>query len=219
MSLVYGILYLSLTLYPFAFHITRGWAPLVASLPFLGVLLGIMVACVIIGAHSVWHGKRLQAGAVMAPEDRLLPVILGAILLPAGVSRAKLDYHCAGKKLMLFAGLFTFALTSNTSVSWIPQVLSGAPIGCGIVLVFMCSNLYIIEVYLYDANSALAINVLLRSIVAAAFPVLSTEMFSSMGVRWSGIMLGLICVMLAPFPIVLIKYGSRVRAWSKFARE
>ena len=82
----------------------------------------------------------------------------------------------------------------------------------------MCSNLYVIEVYLQDANSALAINVFLRSIVAAAFPALSAAMFSSMGVKWSGIMLGLMCVLLAPFPVVLMKYGGKVRAWSKFAR-
>ena len=86
MSLVYGILYLSLTLYPFAFHKMRGWASLEASMPFLWVLLGIVLGCIVIGVHSVWHGRCLKSGAIMVPEDRLPPVALGAVLLPAGKS-------------------------------------------------------------------------------------------------------------------------------------
>lgn len=84
MSLVYGIMYLTLTLYPYAFQTGRGWESLHATLPFLYMLVGVVLACVIIGAHSVWHGKTLQAGKELAPEQRLHPVVLGSFILPAG---------------------------------------------------------------------------------------------------------------------------------------
>jgi MFS transporter, DHA1 family, multidrug resistance protein len=53
--------------------------------------------------------------------------------------------------------------------SWILQASSGIPIGCGIILIFMLASLYLIEVYRVDVNSALAINVFGRSIVARHF--------------------------------------------------
>jgi hypothetical protein len=82
----------------------------------------------------------------------------------------------------------------------------------------MLSNLYLIETYLPSANSALAANILVRSGIAAAFPILSQRMFNSLGVTGAVSMLGYICLGLAPFPPLMILYGQRVRAWSKFAQ-
>jgi hypothetical protein len=84
MSLVYGILYLSLTMYPYAFIAERGLDARTASLPFLFLLAGIVVACIIITIHSVHIGKRQAAGRPFCPEDRLSPVVFGSILLTAG---------------------------------------------------------------------------------------------------------------------------------------
>lgn len=84
MSLVYGILYLSLTMYPYAFIAERGLDARTASLPFLFLLTGIVIACVIITIHSVHIGKRQAAGRPFCPEDRLGPVVFGSLLLTAG---------------------------------------------------------------------------------------------------------------------------------------
>lgn len=86
MSLVYGILYLSLTLYPFAFKHKREWTSVEASLAFLSLLAGIVIGCLIIGFHSYFHCKRALAGRKMVPEDRLPPVVLGSFVLPSGKS-------------------------------------------------------------------------------------------------------------------------------------
>lgn len=85
MSLVYGILYLTLTLYPFAFSHIRGWESTTATLPFLSILFGILLACVVIGLHGgVYLGRKYARGEKPAPEDRLLPVVVGSFLLPTG---------------------------------------------------------------------------------------------------------------------------------------
>jgi hypothetical protein len=84
MSFVYGILYLSLTMYPYAFSVERGLDASTASLPFLFLLGGIVIACVIIAIHSVHVGKRQAAGRPFCPEDRLGPVVFGSLLLTAG---------------------------------------------------------------------------------------------------------------------------------------
>ncbi|KAF2165391.1 hypothetical protein M409DRAFT_55797 [Zasmidium cellare ATCC 36951] len=199
MSLVYGILYLTFTMYPYSFHTIRKMSSIEASLPFLFLLAGIVLACLFLGLYSVYYIGRLQrAGKTLTPEHRLPPVILGSLLLPAG--------------------LFWFAWTSQTQISWTLQATSGIFTGCGIILVFMTSILFLVEVYLYHANSALAMNTFVRSIVAASFPVFSRQMFSTLAIKWTGTMLACICVALTPFPVVMMVYGSHIRGWSKFAR-
>lgn len=85
MSLAYGILYLSLTMYPYAFGVSRHLDPLTASLPFLFLLAGIFIACAIITVHSVHIGKRQATKHAFCPEDLLGPVIPGSLLLTAGM--------------------------------------------------------------------------------------------------------------------------------------
>ncbi|KXS95133.1 hypothetical protein AC578_2883 [Pseudocercospora eumusae] len=197
MSLVYGILYLLLTLYPFAFKDLRGWTSVKAGLPFLSQLIGIMLGCLIIGLHGYFHCKKALTGRKLMPEDRLPPVVLGSALLPIG--------------------LFVFSWTSEPSQSPIPQILAGVLMGSGAVLVFMSSLAFIVETYLFDANSALAINTFFRCSVAAVFPLLSLDMFDALGIKWSGSLLGFICIGLAPFPLLMLRFGSTIRGWSKFA--
>lgn len=81
----------------------------------------------------------------------------------------------------------------------------------------MLCNLYLIETHLTSANSALAMNVFVRLGIAAAFPILSRSMFEHMGVTRAVSMLGYMCLGLAMFPPVMIVYGQRIRAKSKYA--
>lgn len=102
-------------------------------------------------------------------------------------------------------------------MSWLLQAASGIFTGCGVILVFMGSIQYLVEVYLFHANSALAINTFVRSVIAAAFPLASKRMLSTLDVQWTGTILAGICLALALFPVVMLQYGQLVRSWSKFA--
>lgn len=87
MSLVYGIIYLTFTLYPLAFRKYRKWGAVKASLPFLSILLGVIIACFLLAIHSIYHVTALyQKKKHHVPETRLPPMILGSLLLPAGMS-------------------------------------------------------------------------------------------------------------------------------------
>ncbi|KAF2209124.1 hypothetical protein CERZMDRAFT_47670, partial [Cercospora zeae-maydis SCOH1-5] len=82
---------------------------------------------------------------------------------------------------------------------------------------FMSSLAFLIETYLLHANSALAINTFFRCTLAASFPLFSIGMFQHLGIKWAGTLLSLIFVALAPFPLLMLRYGSRIRSWSRFA--
>ncbi|KAK1087345.1 hypothetical protein LTR48_002675 [Friedmanniomyces endolithicus] len=98
----------------------------------------------------------------------------------------------------------------------IPQIISGAPVGMGIVLIFLQGINYIIDVYMMHSNSAIAGNTVIRSFVGAAFPMFAKYMYKSLGVQWATSVLGFVAVGLIPVPILFFVYGARIRKLSKF---
>ena len=198
-SLVYGILYLIFFAYPYSFQEVRGWSPNTASLPFLAIIVGVLLSGIAMAIfNKVWWLPRfLRNNLRVNPEDRMPPLIASSILLPVG--------------------LFWFAWTSNRTITWVPQVLSGIFIGAGIMLHFLSGTIYLIDVYLLNANSALAANICIRSLAAAAFPLFAKPLYDGLGVAWATSLLAFLCVALIPFPIVLWIYGKKIRGWSRYS--
>ena len=112
--------------------------------------------------------------------------------------------------IFLPAGLFWFVWTSNRNITWVSQVLSGIFIGAGVVLHFLSGTAYLIDVYLLNANSALAVNICIRSMSAAAFPLFAKTMYERLGLAWATSLLGFFCVTLIPFPIALWRYRKMI---------
>lgn len=199
LALVYGILYLFFEAYPVSFMEVRGWTNGgIAGLPFIGILLGVVcgVALIIWQTKTRFARKLAKHGRVV-PEERLVPMMVASVLLPAG--------------------LFWFGWTSSPHMSWVPQVLAGIPIGMGILVIFMQGLNYIIDVYMMFANSAIAANTLIRSSLGGAFPLIAVQMYHKLGVNWASSLLGFIAVAMIPIPIVFYIYGKKIRAMSKYS--
>ncbi|KAK1815328.1 hypothetical protein LTR12_010298 [Friedmanniomyces endolithicus] len=196
-SFIYGILYLFFETYPISFIEQRGWTLGQGGLPFIAVMGGVMMGGLVNFVFIRTRYMRImkQYGRV-PPEERLVPMMAGSIALPIG--------------------LFWFAWTSNPSSSPIPQIISGAPVGMGIVLIFLQGINYIIDVYMMHSNSAIAGNTVIRSFVGAAFPMFAKYMYKSLGVQWATSVLGFVAVGLIPVPILFFVYGARIRKLSKF---
>jgi DHA1 family multidrug resistance protein-like MFS transporter len=86
-------------------------------------------------------------------------------------------------------------------------------------MVFMPAVIYLIDVYLFDANSALAANTFVRSLIAAVFPLFAPYMYSGLGTQWATSVLAFLCLTLLPATVFLYKYGAKIRGWSKFAYD
>ena len=199
MAFIYGVLYLFFEAYPIAFQEVRGWDNGVGALPFLGILIGVVIGVGIITYASNTRFKRkMEAnGGRPIPEERLVPMIVGAFLLPIG--------------------LFWFAWTSNPHISWVPQVLAGIPTGAGVLLIFLQGLSYIIDVYLMHANSAIAANTLLRSMAGAGFPLFATALYHTLGVPWATSLLAFLTVAFLPVPILFFIYGKKLRSLSRYS--
>ncbi|EFE29938.1 MFS multidrug transporter, putative [Trichophyton benhamiae CBS 112371] len=198
LSVVYGILYLFFFAYPISFGEVRGWEhPGVAALPFIGLLIGILLGCaVLIYISKHQYAQKLRETGNLVPEDRLPPMIFAAFTLPAG--------------------LFWFAWTSSPHITWVPQVIAGVPIGFGLIIIFLQGINYVVDVYLIYANSALAANTFIRSLLGAAFPMFASQMYHNLGVAWASSVLAFITLAMIPVPILFYVYGARIRAMSRF---
>jgi len=197
LSFIYGLLYLCFFAYPISFQQERGWDGGAGQLPFLGILVGVIFSCIFVAVETKTRfvRKLRENGGRIVPENRLPPMIVGSIALPIG--------------------LFWFAWTSNPTVSWVPQAVSGIFIGFGILTIFLQAINYMIDVYLQHANSALAANAFVRSLFAAGFPLFASQMYHRLGTSWTTSLLGFISLALIPVPILFYYYGHHVRKWSR----
>lgn len=68
---------------------------------------------------------------------------------------------------------------------------------------------------LHRAASTVAANIMLRSTIAAGFPLFSTQLFEDLGVQWAGTLLACLAAAMIPIPLVFRAYGATLRRHSK----
>ncbi|PWY66713.1 MFS general substrate transporter [Aspergillus heteromorphus CBS 117.55] len=200
MAIIYGTLYMLFDAFPIVYQSLRGWSEGIGSLPFLGVMVGMMTAVVYNMLDNTRY-KRLHAKyhGFAPPESRLPPTMLGSITIPIG--------------------LFWFAWTNGPSLPWIISVIAAAPFGFGMVLVFLNIMSYLIDAYTIYAASVLAANSIIRSCFGAGFPLFTTYMYENLGIHWASSVPAFLALACVPFPFVFYKYGPAIRRRCKYAAE
>lgn len=85
-SFVYSLIYLTLEVYPIVFNEIRHYSPIVSTLPFLGLFVGVVSALVVNFANQWWYRRAVKNNHGEAvPEARLPAMIVGGILFTAGL--------------------------------------------------------------------------------------------------------------------------------------
>jgi MFS family permease len=187
-----------LSQYPVSFLEERGWSLGVSNLPFAAFIVGIIMGAGLIAYSTATNfTKAYNKHGKSIPEERLPPMIVGAIALPVG--------------------LFWFAWTSNPHITPWPQILATALIGLGCMVPFWQGMSYLIDCYGFYSNSAIAVNTFIRSLFGAFFPLFTHTMYKNLGVPWATSLLGFLCVAFLPVPILFYIYGAKIRAKSKWA--
>ena len=197
-SFVYGILYGNLAAFPIEFEEERGWNELVGSLPFLGLLIGIIVAGGANILNQKFYNKRWIANdRKPVPEARLPPMMVGSIFFTAG--------------------LFIFGWTSDKRIPWIAPVISTVLLGFGFFTIFQSALNYLIDTFQRYAASAIAANTFLRSVFALAFPLFVDPMYRKLGIGWASSVFGFFSALLIPIPYLFYVYGPTLRARGKYS--
>ncbi|KAL4867962.1 hypothetical protein BDV12DRAFT_170372 [Aspergillus spectabilis] len=199
-SFVYGVMYLTLEVFPMVFQEIRGWHPVVATLPFLALLIGVISSV----GLNIWNQYRYNEIAAKAngkpvPEARLPPMAFGAVFFVIGA--------------------FWFAWTAKPPHHWVLPCLAALFIGVGFNCIFQqCLN-YLVDMYgIYAASSTAAVT-FLRSIMAAGLPLAARPMIDKLDVGPSVSIIGAVATVLLPIPFLFMKYGPRLRKLSKLTPD
>jgi len=251
MSFVYALLYMLMAALPLIYHEIRGLSPVVANLPLISVFVGILFGggIIILDMYRYARVCRDRPEAAV-PEQRFFPMGLGALLLRKyshprhfcfGLPRQQ--WACSGlrspvpprchrlgrqlspwrSRCAAWSSSSSAASSTSSTVSWACTAFSG-------------DGADAFPVYKSFANSAIAANTIMRSLVGATFPLFTPAMVRNLGysvsladasgrVRadrqstWSMVLVAGIAVVLAPIPVVFYRLGAGLRARSRFSAE
>jgi MFS family permease len=197
-SFVYGLLYLTLELFPIVFAEMRGFGPVVSTLPFIALLIGVCSAVFINLANQPRYIRISKAaGNKPVPEARLPPMVIGGIFFAIG--------------------LYWLGWTADPKFHWIIPTFAIGFIGAGFNIIFQQSINFLVDTYGLYAASAVSANTFLRSILAGAFPLVAKPFFHNLGVGPAMSILGGIATLALPVPFIFMKYGLALRRKSKYA--
>ncbi|KAL8897843.1 MAG: hypothetical protein Q9207_006997 [Kuettlingeria erythrocarpa] len=111
-SFVYGLLYLTLEVFPIVFAEIRGYKLVISTLPFLGLFVGVLFSMAINLLNQPRYARIVNANkGKPVPEARLQPMVVGGVLF--------------------VIGLFWFGWTAAPRFHWILPVIAAALIGAG----------------------------------------------------------------------------------------
>lgn len=197
MKQIYGVLYSFFECFPIVFEQQHGFTLGEEGLAFLGLFVGSSVTLVgYCFFNKIFVAPRLGTDR-WKPEYRQLPVMLGSILFPIS--------------------LFWFGWSSLPSIHWISPIIASGFFSVAVFLLFQGILSYLAEGYPRYAASVFASNDLMRSAVAGAFPLFSTQMFNNLTVQGGVSLLAGLATAMLPLPWLLYKFGPRLRQASKNA--
>jgi len=200
----FAVLFCFFAAFPYTFRTVYDFSVEQSGLVFLAIGIGcllspptILLCDRLFYQPQVRFSKAAGTDGVVAPEYRLIPAMLGSLGLPIG--------------------LFWFAWTARSNISWASPVVAAIPFAWGNLSIFIGSASYLIDAYrATNAASAMAANGLVRYVLGGVFPLFTLQMYHKLGIDWATSLLGFIAVALLPIPWVLFKFGKTLRTRSSY---
>jgi MFS family permease len=132
------------------------------------------------------------------------------------IPEARLYLSIPASFIGLMGGLFFFAWTSYSNIPWIVPSVALAFVGFGMFCSTAAVTTYVVDAYAKYAASAVAGIAFLENFMAAFLPLATQSMYRALGFQWASSLLGFIALALSFIPLVLLRYGRRIRARSPF---
>ncbi|KAL2166046.1 hypothetical protein VTG60DRAFT_3411 [Thermothelomyces hinnuleus] len=193
LAFTYGTLYLLFTTIPVVFQETYGWSVGITGLVYICLGLGNFSGWGVVTATSD-RGvvKRTKAnGGVFEPEMRLPLTIIFSCFLPIT--------------------FFWYGWSTYYQTHWIVPVIGLFPFSFGIIGLFLPLTTYLVDCFPMYAASAIAANTVFRSLVGMLLPLAGPAMYEDLGLGWGNTLLGFICIVMIPVPLLFFKYGGKLR--------
>lgn len=192
-AFTYGTLYLLFTTIPVVFQQTYDWSLGITGLVYVCLGVGNMAGWAVVTARSdrgVVRRTKANNG-VFEPEMRLPISIYFSFFLPI---------------TFFWYGWSTYYVTH-----WIVPVLGLFPFAFGIIGLYLPLMTYLVDCYPMYAASAVAANTVLRSLAGMLLPLAGPAMYENLGLGWGNSLLGFLCVIMIPVPMLIHRFGSKLR--------
>ncbi|KAI1158395.1 fluconazole resistance protein 1 [Nemania serpens] len=195
-AFIFGTTYILFTTFPDVFEGQYGFTVATSGLAYLGLGVALFVALVI----NRTFGERVRAARMKAdgtnhprPEYRLILMICFSPFVSFG--------------------LFIYGWTAFNRVHWIVPIIGTFVIGIGAFFILVPSQLYLVDLFgSAGAASALGANNLARFLASTFLPLAGPRLYATLGYGWGNTLLGFLALAFVPVPVLLYKYGERLRA-------
>lgn len=193
MAVVYGLLYLLFTTITSVFISTYHFQPEICGLAYIGLGVGFFSGITVVAKLSDKTVVRMTKANndVFEPEMRLPACIFFAFFVPIT--------------------FFWYGWSADKHTHWIVPMIGLVPFGFGMMGIFIPIQTYVIDSFPQFAASGIAALTVSRSLFGAFLPLAGPKMYKSLGLGWGNSVLGFIAVGLIPAPLLIFKFGGRIR--------
>ncbi|CAK4033824.1 related to MFS multidrug transporter [Lecanosticta acicola] len=202
-SFSWAVLYMTFSAIPLIYETTYAF-----DLAQTGcVFAAISIASLLFIPVSIYQDK--LALAYLGPKQRHI------LTTPEG----RLYFACLESALLPLGCIWFCVAGAYPDVPWIVPTLGIACATMGVFSVYLAVFNYLADAYHRYASSALAAQSFCRNLLAGAFPLFTTPMFTTLTFQGAGGFLGGMGFLLTTVPWVLLLFGPQIRAKSKLASE
>ncbi|RYO88687.1 hypothetical protein DL766_004433 [Monosporascus sp. MC13-8B] len=200
-AVVYSYLYLCFTTFPAVFGGQYGFGSGAAGLATLGMGVGSIVGVFFCGgvADKLSNYLTKKNGGDTKPEYRLPTLVIGGLVVPIG--------------------LFIYGWTAEHKTHWIVPIIGTGFLGCGMIITYMSSTMYLVDAYTVYAASVTASSTIFRCLSGTLLPLAGPAMYEALGVGWGTSLLGFIALVFIPLPFIFYRYGQRIRETKRIKVE
>jgi MFS family permease len=153
-AITYSYLYILFTTFTAVFTNQYGWHGGILGLSFLGLGIGSLIGQFVFTHFSNATVAKHLARGDFKPEHRLYMMTIGGFFLPVG--------------------LFWYGWSVQAQTHYMVPIVGTGVMGFGLLMTFMPANTYLVDVFTVHAASAMAASTVLRSLMAAFIPLVST---------------------------------------------
>ncbi len=200
LAYLYGLVYFLSVTFPSLWEKVYGESVGIGGLNYISLAIGYTAGSQIAAPLNdrMYRKLKIQNSNVGKPEFRAVVMIPASFLVPIG--------------------LLWYGWSAEARIHWIMPNIGAAILSAGQIVGSQCIQTYIMDAYTKHAASAIAAIAVLRSLAGFGFPLFAQSMYNALGYGWGNTLLAFVAIGLGiPAPLLLWKYGERLRARSTFA--
>ncbi|RGP81228.1 hypothetical protein FLONG3_610 [Fusarium longipes] len=199
-----GVIYVFTQSVEQVFRELYGWNAVEAGYVQASIVIGEILGFGLCVLTNNWYyasaSRNKEEPGTPIPEARLYVAVIGGFIGVTG-------------------GMFVYAWTSYSWVTWVGPAFGLMLVGLGTEAVVVSIANYLIDAYSNYAGSAIGATVLGENLGVAFLPLASSSMYTNLGFHWASSLLGFISLVLAAAPIAVFVWGKEIRARSPFMKS